>query len=124
MAIDDSLDPSKDFINALSYLGKGPFNIGMPGGSDISVGAGPAPAPGVNVGTFGQRFGGGPAESGAVGRGGSSGRGGSDILGLIQKFLGAGGKTANALGKLGGSDPQGLDVLKDMAGSGEIGLGA
>lgn len=92
MPLGDSNDPNKDFINALTYLGKGPYSIGMPGGSDISVGAGPAPAPGVNVGSFGTLMGGGPAESGAVGRGGG---GGSDILGMLQNFLKAGGKTAD-----------------------------
>src|SRR6266446_3495726 len=104
---DDSGD-NKDFINALTYLGKGPYNIGLPGGADINVGAGPAPAPGVNVGTFGQRLGvGGPAESGAVGPGGSSGSSGSDTLALLQKFLGAGGKSADFLSRLGGDQTRG-----------------
>src|SRR6266436_2187914 len=125
MALDDSLDPNKDFINAMTYLGKGPFNIGMPGGSDVSVGAGPAPAPGVNVGTFGQQFGGGPAQSGAVGLGGSVGTGnqGSDIIGLLQNILKFGGKASDIGRKLTASN-QDPNVLKDMASSGEIGLGA
>lgn len=121
MALMDDTGDNKDFINALTYLGKGPYNIGMPGGSDIAVGAGPAPAPGVNVGSFGTLMGGGPAESGAVGKGGTGG--GADILGILQNFLKAGGKTADFASKLGGGQPQGLDVLKDMAGGGEIGLG-
>lgn len=124
MALMDDTGDNKDFINALTYLGKGPYNIGMPGGSDISVGAGPAPAPGVNVGTFGQRFfGGGPVESGAVGAGGSSG--GADIIGLIQNALKFGGQGANIGSKLTATgQPGGADILKDMGTSGELSLGA
>src|SRR5262245_13224494 len=56
---------SKSRINALNYLGKGPLNIGLPGGGDINVGAGPAPAAGVNIGAgVGANFGGGGGKGG------------------------------------------------------------
>src|ERR1043166_1931552 len=105
----------KDFIDALTYLGKGPYAMGLPGGADINVGAGPAPAPGVNVGTFGNQFGPGSAFTSGAGAGGAAGAEGSaegaaggsegaNTLGLLQKILGMGAKGADLLSRLGGGD--------------------
>jgi len=99
-------DNDKDLIEALDFLGGGPHKIGMPGGADINVGAGPAPAPGVNVGTFGQMLAPGGGGAGGAGVGGlrSDQAGGSDILALLQKSLGAGQKGADFLKRLMGED--------------------
>jgi hypothetical protein len=95
----------KELIEALDFLGGGPHKIGFPGGADINVGAGPAPAPGVNVGTFGRLLspsGGGPGGAGGGAR--SDQAGGSDILALLQKSLGVGQKGSDFLKRLLGED--------------------
>ena len=120
MALTDSEDSNKDFLNALTYMGKGPFNIGLPGGGEMGMGAGAAPPVG-GVGSFGQVMseGGAPARPGGIASG-------ADTLGLIQKYLGAAGKSADFANKLRGTD-QGtqppMDILKEMAASGQLNLG-